>query len=83
MNSKPVKNQRTFWSTANEAFNAKERSQYNRVKIELYTASDRLKSALPIGGAIDSEAWRQELLRERWSELHALICEMPTMEGDR
>jgi len=70
---------RTFWSTANEAFNERERKAYNRFKLDLYLASDRLKATLPIGGPIDSEEWRQAQLRERWNELHALICQMPEM----
>lgn len=70
-----MKSRRTFWSTANEAFSAKERSAYNRFKLEIYLASDRLRDALRLGD--------DERTRERANELHLLICEIPSMEGRR
>lgn len=75
--------ERTFWSAANEAFTAKERSQYNRFKTDLYIASDRLKAALPIGSPNDCDEYHRDQLRKRANELHALICEIPSMEGRR
>ena len=66
---------RTFWSTANESFNAKERSQYNTLKLDLYLASDRLLHAVRVG--------HDERALKLASELHTMICEIPSMEGKR
>jgi len=68
-----MKATRTFWSTANESFTAKERSEYNRFKLDLYLASDRLRDAINFKQA--------EQISEQASELHALILKMPSMEG--
>lgn len=74
-----MKAYRTFWSTANEAFSAKERSQYNKFKIDLYNAQDRLRDALPVSDNCDER--RIADMRQRANELRELISTMPIMEA--
>lgn len=74
-----MKAHRTFWSTANEAFSAKERSQYNKFKIDLYTAQDRLRDALPVADNCDDR--RIAEIRQRANDLRELISTMPIMEA--
>ena len=69
-----MKATRTFWTTANESFSAKERSEYNKLKSDLYLASDSLLHAVAAG--------HEERAIRLASDLHMMICEIPSMEGE-
>ena len=64
-----------FWHTANLAFSDKEREAFNKWKLEIYRASEKIRDeshALP-----DDEKFSYVAHRAR--ELHEIVCAIPAM----
>ena len=60
-----------FWHTANMAFSAKERKAFNKWKLDLYLAADRVRDLVPL-----SEPSRQA---KNVKELMDIVCQIPAL----
>ena len=63
----------TFWHTANESFSVKERKAFNKWRLELYLAGDRLRDWVMM-----SEKSREQ---DAMKQLMDIVCSVPSLQG--